>query len=232
VRSTARWRAAAGSLVLAVVAGSVGGCYVPPTFPTSDAGLDLAPQEPLPVDALVSPDADAQVLGVDGDADGGGCASVIEMHPDEGANHIPCTSPTSYLTDPPSSGNHYPIWAAYQTYTSPVPWGNLVHCLEHGAVVIVYNCPGGCADEVARAQAWIDALPTDPDCGQNRVVLAPDPTLEVRWAASAWTWTLRADCFDPAAYTQFYNDHYNHGRELVCGGGANTLDTLCPLPPP
>jgi hypothetical protein len=95
-------------------------------------------------------------------------------------------------------------------------------------MVIVYNCPAGCADEVASAQAWIDGLPADPACGSQRIVLAPDPTLGVRWAASTWTWTLRSDCFDPAAFMQFYADHYGHGREVVCGGGANTLDTLCP----
>ena len=43
------------------------------------------------------------------------------------------------------------------------------------------------------------------------MILAPDPTLPVRWAASAWTWTLRADCFDETAFRQFYADHYDHG---------------------
>jgi hypothetical protein len=182
------------------------------------------PEEPVPVDAIPDAGADAQTV----DADGSACGVLVENHPDEGAYHIACTSPAVYNTDPPSSGNHFPIWAAYQTYTFPVPWGNLVHSLEHGAMVIVYNCPAGCADEVASAQAWIDGLPADPACGSQRIVLAPDPTLGVRWAASTWTWTLRSDCFDPAAFMQFYADHYGHGREVVCGGGANTLDTLCP----
>jgi hypothetical protein len=104
----------------------------------------------------------------------------------------------------------------------PVPWGNLVPALEHGAVVIVYNCGGdtACQDDIGRAQAFIDALPPDPDCPGHRVILAPDPTLPVRWAASAWTWTLQADCFDLTSFTQFYADHYGHGREVVCSGGA------------
>jgi hypothetical protein len=120
------------------------------------------------------------------------------------------------------------VWAAYQTYPSPVPWGNLVHNLEHGAVVVVYNCPTGCADEVARAQAWIDALPADPDCpGSHRIIMAPDPTLTVRWAATAWQWTLRADCFDESAFTQFYSAHYGAGREVVCSSGG-TPEQWCP----
>lgn len=90
-----------------------------------------------------------------------------------------------------------------------------MHGLEHGAVVVVYNCPGGCADEVAAAQAWIDALPPElPPCtGQPRVILAPDPTLDVKWAAAAWGWTLRACAFDQAAFQQFFLAHYDAGPE-------------------
>jgi hypothetical protein len=149
----------------------------------------------------------------------GGCMAVIEHHPVEGCTHISCPAVLSYRTSPPSSGNHYPVWPDYHTYAEPVPWGNLVHALEHGAVDIVYNCPEGCADEVAAAQALIDALPIDPLCSgsdRRRVILAPDPTLDTRWAAAAWTWTLRADCFLPDAFAAFARDHYGQGREGTC----------------
>ena len=151
----------------------------------------------------------------------------IAVHPLEGGTHITACSPTCYRTMPPSSGNHYPIWPAYKTYASPVPWGFLVHGLEHGAVVVVYNCPCGCPDEVAAAQAWIDALPDDQVCGTRpRMVLAPDPTLDVRWAASAWQdqvggWTLRSATFDQAVFNQFFVDHYGQAPELICGSGAD-----------
>ncbi len=177
-------------------------------------------QEPMPVEA----GSDATVV------EGGTCTSVIEMHANEGATHIACTSPAVYNTEPPSSGSHYPTWAAYQTYATPIPWGNLVHNLEHGAIVIVYNCPEACVGEVAAVQAWIDALPADPNCGANRIILAPDPTLSVRFAATAWQWTLRSDCFDAAVFTRFFTDHYSHGLELVCSSGASTAVDLCPPP--
>jgi hypothetical protein len=185
-------------------------------LPAHDAAAyEPMPREPMPVDA--SGDG-----GDAGTVDGAQCAAIVESHPDEGAYHIPCTTATNYQTQPPSSGNHFGCWPEYRTFDVPVPWGNLVHALEHGAVVIVYNCgAGGCADEVARAQAFIDALPADGTCPSGRrVILAPDPTLPVRWAATAWTWTLRADCFDEATFSQFYSDHYGHGREDVCSGGA------------
>ena len=160
----------------------------------------------------------------------GGCLALIESHPSEGASHIVCTGPASYQTVPPSSGNHYPKWPDFHTYDQPVPWGNLVHALEHGAVVIVYNCPQGCADEVARAQALIDQLPADPLCTPpdvRRVILAPDPTLPaaIRWAASAWTWTLRAPCFDEAPLRTFVSQHYGQGSEATC---AELHAPLCP----
>ena len=72
------------------------------------------------------------------------------------------------MTKPPSSGNHYPIWPDYQTYDKPVPWGHLMHAMEHGAVIIVYNCPGGCPDEVAAAQAIIDQPPWPRAIRQSR----------------------------------------------------------------
>lgn len=132
-------------------------------------------------------------------------------------------SPTSYGTVPPSSGPHYPIWPVYKTYAQPVPWGFLVHGLEHGAVEVIYNCPGGCPTEVAAAQAWIDSLPAaDPTCpGEKpRVILVPDPTLDVRWAAAAWTWTLRWCAFDAPMFQQFFNDHYNMTYEMICRGSS------------
>jgi hypothetical protein len=182
-----------------------------------DAAYEPMPQEPMPVDA-----------GGDGDAamtvDGAQCTAIIEEHTYEGANHIACTAATNYQTQPPSSGNHFGCWPEYRTYDLPVPWGNLVHGLEHGAIVIVYNCgSAGCLDETLRAQAFIDSLPLDAAGGcpsTRRVILAPDPTLPVRWAATAWTWTLSSDCFDETAFRRFYTDHYDHAPESICSGGA------------
>ena len=148
----------------------------------------------------------------------------VAAHPNEGANHLVACSAACYQTVPPSSGNHYPVWPVYKTYEQPVPWGFLVHGLEHGAVVVVYNCPCGCPDEVAAARTWIAGLPADAACGAPpRVVLAPDPTLDVRWGASAWDgatggWTLRAASFDQGAFQAFFTAHYDHGPESICGG--------------
>ena len=212
MRSIAQWPVAAASLLMLLA-----GCGSS-SLARNDGSYDPMPREPMPVDA----GADADGGGIDGAQ----CTAVIEQHPEEGYTHIACTSPTNYQTVPPSSGNHFGCWPEYRTFDVPVPWGNLVHALEHGAVVIVYNCATtdpSCADEVARAQTFIDSLPLDTAFGcpsTRRVILAPDPTLRWRWAASAWTWTLSADCFDETAFRQFYTDHYDKAPESICSGGA------------
>jgi hypothetical protein len=225
VKSIAGWPVGAASALAASALALVLGC-------SGDNGAKTF-VDAAPLDATT-----VIVAGGDGgDAgDGGECITTIQQHADEGATHISCLTSFDYQTEPPSSGNHYNCWAAYQTYSAPIPWGNLVHSLEHGAIVIVYNCPDGCAADVANIQAFIDGLPLDGDCapslGKNRMILMPDPdpNLGVRFAASSWDWTLRADCFDPIAFRQFFDDHYDHGREVICSDGwtGAGLCSSCP----
>jgi len=153
----------------------------------------------------------------------GDCSAVLRSYMGATATHLPECSNIIYASSPPVFGEHYPVWAAYQTYDFPVPLGYLVHDLEHGAVVIFYDCPDGCADEVATAQAFIDALPADPRCSaavRAQVVLVPRPGLGARWAASAWGYSLSADCFDPQLFGQFYDDHHAQGPEDLCAQGV------------
>ena len=159
------------------------------------------------------------------------CQVVIEEHPPVSFQHITDCSPISYDTNPPSGGDHYSDWAAFQNYDFPVPAGFLVHDLEHGAIVIWYNCPCDCPNEVAQAKAMIDALPTDDSCtgysAARRITLSPYPDLTVRWAASAWGWTLRANCFDPVGFANFYTAHFGQGREQTCAPGTAILPNTC-----
>jgi hypothetical protein len=155
----------------------------------------------------------------------GPCNAVVRRHPSEGASHVPNCSELSYATNPPSSGTHYQNWATFQRFDFVVPRGFLVHSLEHGAVVVSYNCPGGCDDEIEQAEALIAELPADPICTplglSRRVVLVPDPFLDVRWAASAWLYTLRAECFGADAFRRFYLERFGRGPENLCNPGLD-----------
>jgi hypothetical protein len=193
----------------------------------SDSNDDVAPGMDAGSDAAASGGAmnDAGSQGGQGGSEagaGGRCNSVVDQRAPEGALHVAECSVVEYQSNPPASGSHYGIWAAYVSYPFAVPRGYWVHSLEHGAVVITYDCPEGCADEVAMAQAFIDALPADPICSasaERRVILTPDPLLDVRWAASAWEWTLQAECFDAEAFALFYSEHVGRAPEETCADG-------------
>jgi hypothetical protein len=111
------------------------------------------------------------------------------------------------------------VWTDFTHYEQPVARGNWVHSLEHGAIVVVYNCTD-CDEEIAAAAEWVDTLPEDPTCAQygriRRVVLTPDPLLDVRWAAASWGYTLRSDCFEPDVFTDFTVAHVRRGPEDLC----------------
>jgi hypothetical protein len=162
----------------------------------------------------------------------GECATRVVESPPASADHLTLCSDVSYDTNPPSGGDHYALWPAFQTYDFPLPAGSLVHALEHGAIVFWYNCPDGCADEVAEVESFIAAEPTDPLCAgtsaARRAVLVPYPDLGSRWAASSWGYALTADCFDPAEFGAFYTEHYGRGRELSCGSGTPYTQNPCP----
>jgi hypothetical protein len=137
------------------------------------------------------------------------CNTVVAERALANGVHVAACSDITYATNPPSSGEHYPTWADYGVYDFALPRGYWVHNLEHGSVVVSYNCEDGCPDELMSAKTWLAQLAPDAQClGQTpRVLLVPDPLLDVRWAASAWGWTLRADCFDAEAFLDFYVTH-------------------------
>ncbi|HEY6462615.1 MAG TPA: DUF3105 domain-containing protein, partial [Polyangiaceae bacterium] len=115
-----------------------------------------------------------------------GCTVEIDTPALEAPTHVPIGTDITWDSNPPSSGEHYPIWAAYQAYTSPVPRGYYVHDEEHGGVILLYNCPddAGCPDVAAALQSVSDSLPDDSLCtstGQGvrvRTVITPDPLLD------------------------------------------------------
>ena len=57
-----------------------------------------------------------------------------------GRNHVTDISGINYNSNPPTSGTHFPIWAKRGVYKQVLSDGMLIHSLEHGYVVISYNC--------------------------------------------------------------------------------------------
>jgi hypothetical protein len=154
----------------------------------------------------------------------GACDHVIQTWDDFGALHHPAGTALTYCTSPPSSGDHYDQWAAFRVYDKPVPYGYLVHSLEHGAVILLYKCASGsCPTIQSQLVAVADARPVDPFCMdpvKRRIIIAPDPTLDVEIGAAAWRWTYRASCVHAASLGKFIDDHYAKTPEDFCADGV------------
>lgn len=156
----------------------------------------------------------------------GGCDAALYQPPTLPSPHVPACSVVSYLSNPPTSGPHYGVWANFGVYEERVPRGFYVHSMEHGAVVLAYNCPDGCDDDVEAMVALAESQPQDPACTAftSRVIVLPDPQLDVPFAAAAWGHMLKADCFDEALVAAFVSDHYARAPENICGAGVDPTD--------
>ncbi|OJY15204.1 MAG: hypothetical protein BGO98_22425 [Myxococcales bacterium 68-20] len=150
------------------------------------------------------------------------CDVTIESPPISGATHVPEGTAIAYCSNPPSSGNHYPVWAAYQEYSAPVEWPYLVHSMEHGAVVLLYKCaPPGCPEIVEQLVKVRDNAAADPLCvnGGKRIIIAPSATITTKVAAAAWGKTYQAACVDMPTLEAFVRDNYAKGPENLCNPG-------------
>lgn len=169
-------------------------------------------------------DAGAQPLEVT--AIDAGCAIAVESWAPGAGVHVPVGTDLSWPSNPPCGGAHYPVWAAFQEFTSPVPRGYYVHDLEHGAVVLLYNCAlvaGDCAPFLDALRQAAAALPDDPKCGGGvrvRTVLSPDPLLADPLAAASWGFVYRAQCVDLPSLKAFAAAHYAHAPEDECANGV------------
>lgn len=153
------------------------------------------------------------------------CLVTVDAPPLLSRDHVAIGTPVQYDSNPASSGPHYPIWAAYQEYTVPVDARYYVHDEEHGAVILLYNCPpsSDCTSVVTGLEQVVASVPPDPACVGSgvsvRYVLAPDPTIPTPIAAAAWGFVYTAACLDLPSLEQFAAAHHAQGPEEVCTDG-------------
>jgi hypothetical protein len=147
----------------------------------------------------------------------GSPALLGQAQPDMGNVHIAVGSSQRYTYCPPASGPHYfnpgvdgPIPAKYygpDDGTKPEGW---IHNLEHGAVVILYNCKMGACDDATQAalQTIPQNFPASPVCGVKAGVLAPViarfDDMPAKFAVLVWDRLLYLDTLDTAKILEFY----------------------------
>lgn len=142
--------------------------------------------------------------------------------PDEGQTHVdPSTTPT-YKSYPPASGPHYSAQGL-----APVPWqtigtlqeGQYIHNLEHGGIVILYDCPSGagCTTLKNSLENYVKNLaPVEPQFNEIKVVLSPySRGMQKKVALVAWDYIEFLDGYDQAEITRFYENHVNQAPEKI-----------------
>jgi len=130
---------------------------------------------------------------------------LIEQFALTSASHV--EGGVDYPDLPPVGGDHEPCWAAYGVHTAELTDANWVHNLEHGAVVYLYNCPEGCAADVAVLESVAASALVDT------TIVAPYSQMEAPFAAVSWGWRITLGCADESALLDFYNEHADQAPE-------------------
>jgi Protein of unknown function (DUF3105) len=134
-------------------------------------------------------------------------------------------SPLEYNSVPPTSGPHYGNLAAWQVYSEPQRYEQVVHNLEDGGVVIYYQCPEGCPEIVDQLSAIVQPMIS---AGRHIVLMPNNPQwtasgsqplhqdMGAKIALTAWTRLLKIEEVDEAkirAFIQRYEgvDHHAAG---------------------
>ena len=135
---------------------------------------------------------------------------------DEGRNHVPEGSAITYKTNPPASGPHYPSPKPWGFYSDTVAPGYWVHNLEHGGIVVLYDCPSGCPDVVDQLKQAVDTFPKDK-YNEVKLLVTPYSGLpnNAKVMAVAWDFQKSYQTFDLNQVLAFYNDHVDKSPEDV-----------------
>lgn len=207
------WRS---ELIVSVLAGALGMGCGSDTSPAADAtdsgghgdagGDTVTPPPPVQV-------ATSSVESLPCTACGGTCTKERLQYPSR--SHV---GEVVYEDSPAVGGDHLSCWLPWAVYTSPVAEGRWVHNLEHGGIVVLYNCPDGCEADLAEARAFVEA-------GPDRM-MAPEPTLEGRFAVLAWEHRLVLPCWETSAAADFYAAHADQAPESTTAAPP----TSCPPP--
>jgi hypothetical protein len=122
-------------------------------------------------------------------------------HVTPGQRHLP------YNTTPPTSGWHYAGTARWGIHSQPIPDELQVHNLEHGGILVQYNCDD-CPGLVAQLEGVVNSY-------RSKVILAPYPGMPQRIALTAWGRIAELTIFDEDDIASFIDAYRNKGPENV-----------------
>jgi hypothetical protein len=167
------------------------------------------------------------------------------VQPDMGHLHVASGSRVNYLNCPPASGKHYnatglgPIAAGvYDPDHVTIPQ-NWVHNMEHGALVLLYRCPGPACDAAGQQKLkdLYDRWPNSPVCNAPRGTLGNLPVftrfdnMAAPYMALVWDVALPMQTLDADLVLQFFaerGEQYN--PEKFCSAPTPTPGPATPTP--
>jgi hypothetical protein len=128
--------------------------------------------------------------------------------PIQGREHIsPGVPHDPYTTDPPTSGPHYAQNTEAGFYNEAPADELLVHNLEHGHVIISYNCSQlsaeACQTLKDQIQDVMSRAGVSAITGTLKLVGTPRPTMDTTLALTAWGRIEKLDTFDRARVMAF-----------------------------
>ena len=135
----------------------------------------------------------------------------VQTFADQGREHLPVGQPYDfYESDPPTSGPHSSQPADWGVHEEPIPKEVPVHNMEHGGVVIWYDCSAGVPLDDVQCRELRDQLTALVESNISKaklVLMSPYAGMERHIALTAWRTLDTLDEFD-AARIQAFIDHY------------------------
>lgn len=142
-----------------------------------------------------------------------------------GKDHVPeGTKVTTYNSNPPTSGDHWPQPAEWGIYLSPLPDEQLVHNLEHGGIWVSYKDLDN--DAITKLGALAKKYP-------QAVIITPRAQNESKIALASWGKLDTFDILDIERMEKFIQSNINKSPEPLASleqiqTGALSVDASFP----
>lgn len=124
----------------------------------------------------------------------------VQQFPNQGQEHLQFGEVyDDYNSNPPTSGPHSPVAADWGVYRNEVPKEVLVHDMEHGGVVVWYNCNAGqplTTGQCTDLQTKLSTVVVGYIRAGRNAVMSPYSGMDNRIALTAWTKLMVLDDFD------------------------------------
>jgi hypothetical protein len=151
--------------------------------------------------------------------------------PNQGRDHVAEREwgKFKYNSNPPTSGPHDLVWTKKGVYDKPQGDGHLIHSLEHGYVIISYNCQLGKLEVGSqKLEVGTQSAQTDKDClgfvnkvkvrvekDSWKLILVPRLNLDTNFALTAWTRIekFKTEEASMERVNNFIDSLRNHGPE-------------------